>query len=144
MPFLTNPALKWDPQDENLVATLQQKLIYNDSLGRTFTIPAGFKCDLASVPRLLRSFSTPWHQSARSGIWHDCAYRWFEEWGLTRSECDGIYRESLRESGVGRIRSRLQWSGVRVGGWWSWSRWRDMDARLKGVRPPVFDKPSLT
>lgn len=45
--------------------------------GLPLAVPAGFVCDLASVPKWLRSIAPPWQQSARAGVIHDEGYRFF-------------------------------------------------------------------
>ena len=58
-------------------------------------LPEGMRTDLASVPRMTRSFAMLWQMTARSGILHNGLYRWFEEWEIPRRESDGLYYESL-------------------------------------------------
>lgn len=118
------------------MAQLTRRLRYKDADGVIYIIPPTFVCDLASVPRILRGLSTPWHQSARAGFLHDCACRWDEVWLLGRKRADDLYREALRSEGVSRFRARAQWLGVRVGGWRAWRRWRSTDLDQRGVPPP--------
>ena len=103
--------------------------------GTIYRAPAGFACDLASVPRIIRSVASDWRQTARAGVIHDLLYRWFERFGLSRQKCDALYYTMLRREGVGRIRANLQWAGVRAGGWRSWGRWRETPDIKKGPGP---------
>ena len=67
------------------IVTLDTNLRYQSEAGVIFTVPAGFRNDLASVPGWLRSLAPPWQQSARAGVLHDCGYRWFELWQIDRA-----------------------------------------------------------
>ena len=87
------------------IVVLDSVLRYQDSVGRTYSVPPGFRTDLASVPRMLRSLAPAWRQSARSGVIHDCGYRWFEVWGVSTREIDNLLYEALRADGTGRIRA---------------------------------------
>ncbi len=120
---------------KELTVRLTAVLIYVDAKGRRFTVPKGFECDLASVPRFLRSIATPWHQSARAGVLHDCGVRWFEVWKIPRAEMDELYRQALRDDGVSWFRAWMQKRGVRLGGWRAWNRWRKTLPIDKGKRP---------
>jgi len=115
---------------------LTERLRYIDRRRRMFTVPAGFKSDLASVPKWLRSVATPWNQSARAGVLHDCGYRWFEIWRLSRRELDLIYMQALMDDGVSRWRAWIQKMAVRVTGGRAWNNWRLTPFQEKGLRPP--------
>lgn len=133
--FLQDLRFELEPEAE-LTVVLTRSLVYLDGSGVMYTIPEGFRCDLASVPRIFRSVATPWHQSARAGILHDCIYRWAIWWGVTRSESDELYRQALVDDEVSRWRAWVQKRGVRLGGWRSWNRWRKVPPDKKGVQPP--------
>ena len=123
-----------NPQTE--VVVLDALLRYRSADGRLFTIPAGFRNDLASVPNALRSIAPPWSQSARSGVMHDCGYRWYEVWAVEKPDLDRLFYEGLRSDGTGRIRARLMTWTVQVFGGPAWRRWRSTPAADKGVVPP--------
>lgn len=142
----------------DLVVVLTSRLRYQDRKGRVFTVPKRFRCDLASVPKLLRSVSTPWQVSARAGVLHDCGYRWFEVWKIPRREMDEVYRQALRDDqaeaneaepagnwftrGWRRVsqptRAWIQKAGVRLGAWRAWRRWRSTPKKQKGIKPPMW------
>ena len=134
MPFVTQLDFHMTGPGSSLVV-LDSEVVYLSNDGREFVVPVGFTCDLASVPRLIRSVSTPWQQSARSGVLHDCGYRWFEVFGIPRRGMDDLYNEALRSDGVSRFRAWLQWSGVRLGGWRAWRGHRAAKEADKGPRP---------
>ena len=123
---------------EELTVKLTAELRYVDTDGFLYTIPEGFECDLASVPRFLRSIATPWHQSARAGVLHDCGYKWFEVWAIHRVGMDELYNQALRDDDVSRFRAWLQKRAVRIGGWRAWDRWRRAPQIVKGPRPAML------
>lgn len=118
-----------------LLVELDAPLIYESKAGLRYTVPLGFWCDLASVPKILRSFATDWYRTARAGVLHDLLYRWPELFGMSRRQADGMYREALRADDVGRFRARLQWLGLRAGGWVAWRKWRGATLKEKGIEP---------
>ena len=134
MPFLGRLRFEVEPIKQTSI-TLTEPLIYFDRYGRKFTVPKGFNCDLASVPRWVRSVATPWNQSARPGVWHDCCYRWYETWRIPRKEADELYRDALMEEGVARWRAWIQMMAVKFGAGDAWERWRHASQRRKGPKP---------
>ncbi|PKL39575.1 MAG: hypothetical protein CVV44_04960 [Spirochaetae bacterium HGW-Spirochaetae-1] len=132
--FLDPLDIRSDDPSKKIVI-LNRDLRYRDAHGTIYTIPAEFRCDLASVPWWLRSLAPPWHQSARAGLLHDCGYRWFEVWQCSRKKVDSLFSGALRSDGVGRVRAGLMMMSVRVFGKKAWKKWRNMPENLKGVRP---------
>ena len=135
--FLDKLAFQVEPIKKTAIV-LTTQLRYVDRRGRLFTVPKGFKCDLASVPRIFRSIASPWNQSARAGCLHDCGYRWHEVWKLSRSEMDDLYQMALRADGVSRFRAWVQKRAVRIGGRRAWEQWRVTLKSRKGVAPKVY------
>jgi hypothetical protein len=83
------------------------------------TVPAGFVCDLASVPHWLASIAPSWNQTAGAGIIHDFAYR---RGIFSRREADAVFYEALRaQPATGRFRAWCMWSAVRAFGWGAWT-----------------------
>ena len=140
MPFLGRLQFEVEPKKKTSII-LTRSLVYFDRHARKFTVPKGFQCDLASVPRWVRSLATPWNQSARPGVWHDCAYRWNEVWRIPRHEADALYRDALIEEGVARWRAWLQMKAVRIGAGAAWERWRQTSEKHKGPKPPAIENP---
>jgi hypothetical protein len=119
------------------------------------TVPEGFESDGASVPRLLWSLTgierDGVHRAA--ALLHDFLYKHAgeipygaqmiligEEWspygsGWTRKDADKLFARVLRESGVGKVRRRLMYLGVRLGGWRPWGKvQREMLQRKREFR----------
>ena len=116
---------------------LEQPLRYERGDGRVFTVPAGFRTDLASVPWWLRSLAPRWQSSLRAGIFHDCGYRWFEVWIIARAVVDDLLYEQLRADGTSRLHAWAMRQAVRSFGGLAWSRWRGTPEAEKGVKPPA-------
>jgi hypothetical protein len=94
-----------------------------------FTVPAGFRTDFASVPRVAVWLIPRFGRYTPAAILHD----WLCTVGIatgqvTSREADGLFRRIMRESGVPVLRRWLMWAGVRWGaltdrdrrpGWWA-------------------------
>lgn len=108
-----------------------------DSGGDLIAIPAGFKTDLASVPRFLSWLTPIAGVHNRAAILHDwnCVQlarfwrlRYEDEVPrINSNDTDGLFLRCLREAGVHTYRRRAYWVGVRYGalanparreGWW--------------------------
>ena len=135
--FLDKLRFQVEPKKKTTIV-LTDRLRYIDRKRRLFTVPEGFSCDLASVPKIFRSLATNWNQSARAGVLHDCMYRWAEVWKIPRKESDQIYRRALMDDGVSGMRAWLQYIALRIGASDSWYDWRGTHAKNKGIRPKMF------
>jgi hypothetical protein len=81
-----------------------------------FVVPAGFRTDLTTVPRVVVWLVPRWGLYTRAAVLHD----WLCTVGIrtravTARDADGIFRRVLRESGVPVLRRWLMWCGVRWG-----------------------------
>jgi Protein of unknown function (DUF1353) len=79
-----------------------------------FVVPAGFRTDLATVPRVLVWLVPRWGLYTQAAVLHD----WLCTEGVatgavTARDADGLFRRVMRESGVPVVRRWLMWSGVR-------------------------------
>ena len=106
---------------------LLEPLAYRGRRDR-FVVPAGFRTDLATVPRVVVWLVPRWGLYTRAAVLHD----WLCTVGIatgvvTARDADGLFRRVLRESGVPVLRRWLMWCGVRWGaltdplrrpGWW--------------------------
>lgn len=90
--------------------------VFQASTGLILKFLGGVVCDLSSVPGPLRSLAPDWRTTARPGYGHDCMYRRDFKPTLSRLQADSIYYEMLRAEGVSRVRARLMFWAVRVGG----------------------------
>jgi len=117
------------------IVVLDAPLRFRAGDGRLFTVPAGFRSDLASVPGWLRWLAPPWQQSARAGVLHDCGYRWYEVWHVERAEMDRLFGLALQADGTGPWHTRALTWAVRLFGSRPWHRWRNLSVSAKGVKP---------
>jgi hypothetical protein len=94
---------------------LVDDLVYWGSWER-FAVPAGFRTDFASVPRVVTWLFPRFGAYTLAAILHD----WLVSEGLcsgavTSRQADGIFRRVMRESGVPVLRRWMMWAGVRWG-----------------------------
>ncbi|UOY03038.1 DUF1353 domain-containing protein [Blastococcus sp. PRF04-17] len=94
---------------------LVDELVYQGNRQR-FVVPAGFRTDFATVPRVVTWLVPRFGAYTLAAILHD----WLVTDGLrsgavTSNDADGIFRRVMRESGVPVIRRWLMWAGVRWG-----------------------------
>jgi Protein of unknown function (DUF1353) len=102
---------------------VEQPLVYRGRRDE-FTVPAGFRTDFASVPRVAVWLIPRFGRYTPAAILHD----WLCTAGIatgqvTPREADGLFRRIMRESGVPVLRRWLMWAGVR------WSALTDRDRR---------------
>lgn len=85
------------------------------------TIRRGYVFDGASIPRLFwrvagHPFEMPLLVAATC---HDALY---SAELFARGECDRVFRELMRRTGIGRIKRNVVWMAVRAAGWAVWNR----------------------
>lgn len=108
--------------DGGLPFTLLSPLIYqSDLLNRVITVPVQFKTDLASIPRLFWRVLPPFGRYDAAAVVHDYLY---QHNGVTRAQADGVLDEAMGVLGVSNWQRRIIYTGVRVGGWVPWNRYR--------------------
>lgn len=86
----------------------------SDQPARDIVVPVGFRTDFASIPRPLQGFLDAINDVAPAALVHDFLYTcgMFER----REYADRVFLDALRANGVGWIRARTLWAGVRLGG----------------------------
>ena len=92
-------------------------LLNIDTIGVVVKVPADFDTDLASVPRILWSWMPPTGRYLRAAIVHDYLYRTAT---MPRKQADKVFHALMRRFGVGPVRARLMYWGVRIGGRGAW------------------------
>lgn len=95
--------------------------IYFEWEGHSFTVPAGFESDGASVPQFLWASVSPKidPRSLAAAIGHDYLYRECPE-GWTRKMADDFFYDYLRLHGLSWWKSQKAYWGVRLFGSSSW------------------------
>ena len=110
--FLTSLELKQESEDddERTEWSLLSDLVYeSDLLGKTVTVPRGFRTDLASVPRLPLAYWVAGGTGNRAAVVHDYLVRTFH---LDRPLADSVFKEALLASGVEAWRAELMYVAV--------------------------------
>lgn len=99
--------------------------------GATFRLPAGFRFDLASVPRWLWWLIAPFELSITAPLVHDFLYRYAGDppsgavsppTRFTRREADTLFRTTMAEEGVSPARRFVAFWAVRLFGGTAWGR----------------------
>jgi Protein of unknown function (DUF1353) len=113
VPF-ESPDLTVRRVDDSTWATVDP-LVYRGRRDR-FVVPAGFRTDFASVPRVVAWLVPRYGAYTLAVILHD----WLVDEGIdsgavTARQADGLFRRVMRESGVPVLRRWLMWAGVRWG-----------------------------
>lgn len=80
---------------------------------RAFWVPAGFRTDLASVPRLPIVYWLAGGCADEEAVLHDYLYSTAV---VSRKMADAIFREAMSVRGEPGWRRWLMWAGVRIGG----------------------------
>lgn len=112
--------------DANRWALVDQ-LVYQGRW-QVFVVPAGFRTDFATVPRVVTWLVPRFGVYTLAAILHDwLCTEGIRSGAVTSRQADGIFRRVMRESGVPVLRRWLMWAGVRWGalatprrrpGWW--------------------------
>jgi hypothetical protein len=101
------------PRDDGLWR-LTAPLVYQSDVAKmTFTVPAGFITDLASVPRIPIAYLLAGGTSNEASVVHDFIYSTHP---VARATADAVLKEASLLTGVPKWRAWLMWAGVRVGG----------------------------
>jgi hypothetical protein len=115
-----------------LPLTLVEPLIYQSGLLLDrVTVGAGFRTDLASIPRPLWALLPPIGLWDRAAVVHDQLYATARsnQRIVSRAEADAVLKEAMAVCGVDRFTRAVVWAGVRAGGWVPWNRHRRAEDR---------------
>jgi len=82
-------------------------------------VPAGFKTDFASVPRMLWNIIPPDGNYTQAAVLHD--YMYFRQL-FKRSKCDKIFLEAMEVLKVSLWKRKIMYQSVRLFGWIGWGR----------------------
>jgi hypothetical protein len=106
-----------DNKDDGLWQVVQPFVYQSDVAGQTFTVPADFQTDLASVPRLPVVYWLTGGRASEAAVIHDWIYT---HKMVPRRVADAVLREASAVSGVPRWARDLMFYGVRAFGWLHW------------------------
>lgn len=104
---------------------LSKEIVPPGKVGK-ITVPAGFKTDYASIPKLLWNILPPVGRYDRAAVIHDYLY---QNNGVTRLQADNVLLEAMRVLNVPAWQRGMIYSGVRIGGWVTWNRYRKADGK---------------
>lgn len=120
MPFLSHPAFEKLSEVNGMGRAtwrLVHPLSYFHPDGRRFLVPAGFKTDFASVPRLPLAYWFTGDSAHLSAVLHDWLCRTLYADGLmTWREAADVFRVAMAEEGVEAWRRWLMYWAVRLFG----------------------------
>ena len=85
--------------------------------GHLIKIPAGFKFDIASIPRVFWPIAGPLSLSLPAPLAHDFFYRFRD---VDRKTADRLFRRIMMVEGVGWVRRWVGWGAVRLFGWFAY------------------------
>lgn len=95
-------------------------------------VPRGYQTDFLSIPRFLWAIISPTGSGCWGALPHDILYS--SEYRLPeqsrddgRAMADRILFDAAIDSGASRLRAGILYSGVRAGGWCSWSGHNSVD-----------------
>lgn len=86
---------------------LLSPFIFESNRQGVITVPEGFQCDGASIPRAAMSI-TGW-PGVRAAVVHD----YLLSTGLARRECDKVFFEALQVCEVEEVTARIMYEAVR-------------------------------
>ena len=123
--YSRDPELLWDRKSLEWVVLREFQVTWNrpGRLPFTFVVPVGFRTDLASIPRALRSVVPVIGPNIQAAIAHDYCYvqvLWIYGRELTKAEADLLFLHGMESLEVPWLRRRLMYSAVRVGGAGRW------------------------
>ena len=96
-------------------------------------IPAGFKSDGASIPKIAWSLiGSPWGKYAKSAVIHDYLYR---TQTTTRKEADKIFLDGMKILGVSWWRRGTMFNCVRLAGFIPWRNRRRELGKINKIDP---------
>jgi hypothetical protein len=89
-----------------------------------FTVPTGFKTDLASIPRIFWNILPPFGKYTEAAVLHDWLYRTHL---VPRPDADEVLLEAMELGHTGRVTRWVIYIAVRLFGWPAWhdeKRWQ--------------------
>jgi uncharacterized protein DUF1353 len=125
------PVTRWDSDGRSM--TLLSELRYTDPKGGVWIAPAGSVVDGASIPRSLWTImGGPFEGKYRNAsVLHDVAY---EQHNRPWEECDRMFYNAMRCSGVGRVEAGTMYYALYKFG----RHWKFEVKRAKPVKPSEF------
>jgi len=96
---------------------------YTEDKAHEVCVPAGFKTDFASIPRVLSWLYPPYSdQWGKAAVVHDYLYATQPEW-CDRRRADREFLYGMKALGCPLARRLLLYGSVRIWGWLPWRKW---------------------
>jgi len=109
----------------SMIIGITAPFCYLSSKGTIF-VPAGFRSDGASIPRIFWSIFSPFNGDYFDGaLIHDFLYSkdsTADYPDFTRADADEIFKEAMFNLGVGWVKRETIYRAVRLGGWASYKK----------------------
>lgn len=96
-------------------------IYYSPQIGKVI-VPSGFRTDLASIPKIVRSFIPQNGRHRAAAVVHDYLYRYAGIHGFSRRLVDRVFLEAMEASGVPAYRRKIMYRFVRLLGRTHWAR----------------------
>ncbi len=125
--YSIDPELRWDRATLEWVVLREFQVCWHRD-GKpawNFTVPAGFRNDLASIPKRARSIIPQVGPNIQAAIVHDWCYShevFFRGVDMTRAEADQLFLDGMASLEVPWLRRNTMHLAVRVGGSASWRK----------------------
>ena len=120
--IIQRPQLEWiGGRDPWMLVT--PMIMYSDVIGDELIVPAGFSCDLASVPRVPFVYARYGNTAVLPAIVHDYMYSCMKD-KYTRRQADLLFYElmSLLNDPKRATQRWVMYKAVRGAGWLPWRR----------------------
>jgi len=101
---------------------LDRPLVYDSDLVGRVTAPAGFRTDLASVPRVPIVYLMWGDRAHRESVIHDYLFRIDATPDVSWSKANRVFLEAMKCRGVAWWIRYPMYSGVMVGSIWCWKK----------------------
>lgn len=95
---------------------LLEDVLYDDG-EYTYTIPAGYISDGASVPRAMSWLYPKYGEYLKAAVVHDWLItdRLIKNQDIKSNRVDEIFREAMASLEIPKVRQWIMWAGVRIG-----------------------------
>lgn len=135
MPFL-NPLILADWNGTVWQVATSFTYVIDDST--EVIVPAGFPTDMASVPQIVWNIFPPqggsWANYGQAAVLHDYLYRCATIYNyktktnitIVQKQADDILFQAMKELNVPSWVCYIIWSGVRIGGFVAWNKYRNL------------------
>lgn len=118
--YSADPVIRWGLAQGCFTLTESFTVTWKQGLTQIteFQVPAGFRTDLASIPRGFRSIIPQIGKHLQPAIAHDFCYEGNTD--LTKEDSDLLFLDGMKSAGVWWLRRRIMYLAVRLGGMGHW------------------------